>query len=101
MNSGMFFARKDSLIYNFKKYQNNMFKNCTESVEKSKVKKNIFYLNKKSFNKIKEISFDYAILENAKFINGIKLNLTLTDLGNWKDVWKFFKKFKSKSFIKK
>ncbi len=101
MNSGMFFARKDSLIYNFKKYQNSMFKKCTASVEKSKVKKNIFYLNKKYFNKIKEISFDYAILENAKFINGIKLNLTLTDLGNWKEVWMFFKKFRSKSFIKK
>ena len=28
MNSGMFFAKKDSLIQNFKKHQNKMFYNC-------------------------------------------------------------------------
>ena len=39
------------------------------------MKKNVFYLNKKSFKKIKEISFDYAILEKAKNINGIKLDI--------------------------
>tara|TARA_B110000116_G_C16773369_1_gene554454 strand:- start:1411 stop:2055 length:645 start_codon:yes stop_codon:yes gene_type:complete len=101
MNSGMFYARKDSLIYNFKKHQSNMFKLCSESVEKSIKKKNTYYLKKKSFKRIKEISFDYAILENAKFINGIKLNLTLTDLGNWKEVWKFYKKNNTKNQIRK
>jgi mannose-6-phosphate isomerase-like protein (cupin superfamily) len=56
-------------------------------------------LNKSSFKKIKEISFDYALLEKSQNINGIKLNITLTDLGNWKEIWKFFKKNKSKKSI--
>ena len=43
-----------------------MFLNCYNSVHKAKVKKNIYYLNKKFFKKVKEISFDYAILENSK-----------------------------------
>ena len=101
MNSGMFFIRKDSIIKNFIKYQNKIFKNCNEAVNKSKKKGNVYTLNRKSFKKIKEISFDYAILEKSKNINGIKLNMPLTDLGNWKEIWKFFRKYKSKSDIKK
>jgi len=101
MNSGMFFIRKDSIIKNFSKYQNNMFKHCYDSVKKSKYYKNVYYLNKKHFKKIKEISFDYAILEKSKNINAIKLNITLTDLGNWKEIWKYFKKQQTKNFVKK
>ncbi len=99
MNSGIFFLRKDSIINNFKKYQYEMFKKCYDSFNKSKVHKKVYYLNKSSFKKIKEISFDYALLEKSQNINGIKLNITLTDLGNWKEIWKFFKKNKSKKSI--
>ena len=101
MNSGMFFARKDSLIKNFTKHQYKMFKYCSEAVRKSRLYKNVYYLNKVSFKKLQDISFDYAILEKSKNINGIKLNITFSDLGNWKEVWKFFKKHTSKNNMKK
>ncbi len=101
MNSGMFFIRKDSIIRNFKKYQDKIFENCSSSINNAKIKRNIYYLKKESFKKLKEISFDYAILEKSKNINGIKLNIPLTDLGNWKEIWKFFKKNKSKNKIKR
>ena len=101
MNSGMFFIRKDSIIKNFKKYQKKMFLHCNNSVKNSKTYKGIYSLNKSSFKKIKEISFDYAILEKSNNINGIKLNIPLTDLGNWKEIWKFYKKNKSRKILKK
>ena len=101
MNSGMFFIRKDSIIKNYKKYQYKMFQNCSDAVSKSKIYKSVYYLNKSSFKKIKEISFDYAILEKSKNINGIKLNIPLIDLGNWKEIWKYFKNKKTKNNIKK
>ena len=101
MNSGMFFIRKDSIINNFTKYQKSIFNYCADSIKKSKRLKNIYYLNKKSFKKIKEISFDYAVLEKSKNIYGIKLNIPLTDLGNWREIWKFFKKRINKANIKK
>ena len=101
MNSGMFFMRKDSIIYNFKKYQNVLYSLCEDSVKKAKISNNIYYLSKPSFKKIKEISFDYAILEKSKNINGIKLNIPLTDLGNWKEIWKYFLKKNSRHHIKK
>ena len=101
MNSGIFFMRKDSIIRNFKQYQYKIFKNCYDAVGKSKIYKSVYYLNKSSFKKIQEISFDYAILEKSKNINSIKLNIPLTDLGNWKEIWKFFKKKKTNNDIKK
>ena len=101
MNSGIFFIRKDSIIRNFRKFQYNIFKYCRETVKKSILRRNVYYLNKSSFKKIKEISFDYAILEKSKNINGIKLNIPLADLGNWREIWKFFKKYNSKSNIKR
>ena len=101
MNSGMFFIRKDSIIRNFKKYQYKMFKNCSDSLIKAKIKKNIYYLNKESFKKINDRSFDYAILEKSKKINAIKLNIPWSDLGSWKEITNIFKKNKSKFFKKK
>ena len=101
MNSGMFYARKDSIINNFKKHQHKIYNYCFEAVNKSIINKDVYHLNKKSFKKINQISFDYAVLEKSKNVNGIKLNLPLTDLGNWKEIWKFFKRNNSKKNIKK
>ena len=100
-NSGMFFIRKDSLINNFKKYQPNIYKNCLKSVSKAKLKNNTYHLNKASFLKVTEKSFDYAILEKAKEINAIKLDIPWSDLGNWREISKIYKKNKSKYFKKK
>ena len=99
-NSGIIFARKDSIINNFKKYQFKTLKLCTYSVNRSKISKNVYYLNKKSFKKIQEKSFDYAILEKSKNINGIKLNIPWSDLGSWKEISNIFKKNKSRYFKK-
>jgi len=101
MNAGIFFARKDSIINNFIKYDFDTYKKCLESLMKAKNENNIYYPNKKYFKNLIPISFDYSILEKSQDINAIKLNLPLTDLGNWKEIWKFFKKSKSKNYIKK
>ena len=100
-NSGMFFIRKDSLINNFKKYQPNIYKNCLKSVSKAKLKNNTYHLNKASFLNVTEKSFDYAILEKAKEINAIKLDIPWSDLGSWREISKIYKKNKSKYFKKK
>ena len=40
-NSGILFARKDSIINNFKRYQSLMLKLCILSVNRSKIYKNV------------------------------------------------------------
>jgi len=100
-NSGILLARKDSIINNFKKYQPITLNHCFNSLLKSKVSKNVYYLNKKIFKKIQEKSFDYAILEKSKNVNCIKLNVPWSDLGSWKEISNIFKKNKFKYFRKK
>ncbi len=100
-NSGMFFLRKDSLINNFKKYEKKIYQNSLLAVTNSKVKKNIYHLNKKAFIKNPTKSFDHAILEKTKNINAIKLNIPWTDLGSWKEILLMFNKRKKKYFRKK
>ena len=100
-NSGMFFLRKDSIINNFKKYQPKTYRSCLKSMNKAKFKNNTYYLNRSSFVQSVEKSFDYAILEKAKYINAIKLNIPWSDLGSWNEISKIYKKNKSKYFKKK
>ena len=97
----MFLIRKDSIINNFKKYQLKTYKNCLSSVNKAKYKNNTYYLNKRSFIQTVEKSFDYAILEKTKKINAIKLAISWSDLGSWKEILKIYDKNKNKYFNKK
>ena len=99
-NSGIVFARKDSIINNYVKYQPRILNFCIKSVFKSKLKKNFLYLDKKNFKKVKDISFDRAILEKASNINVIKININWSDLGSWKEISNIFKKNKKK-YLKK
>jgi len=99
-NSGILLARKDSIINNFIKYQSKTLKLCIDAVHKSRVSNNVYYLEKKSFKKIRDESFDYAILEKSKNINAIKLNISWSDLGSWKEIANIFKKNKSKYYKK-
>ena len=99
-NSGMFFMSKNSVINNFKKFQPSIYKNCINSFKKSIYKNKTFYLNKNDFNKINSKSFDYAILEKAKDIYGIKLDIEWSDLGSWKEICKMYQKNKKKYFNK-
>ena len=100
-NSGIFFLRKYSIVYNIKKNQPKTYKSCLTAINKSKLKNKTYYLNKKSFIKAIEKSFDYAILEKSKDINAIKLNIPWSDLGNWREISKIYQKNKSKYFKKK
>ena len=99
-NSGMFFARKDSIINNFKEFDRKTFKSCYLSMYKSHQKRNIILLNKRYFSTSPTNSFDYAILEKSANINCIISKISWTDLGNWKEILKIFKKNKFKYFKK-
>ncbi len=100
-NSGIFFLRKDSLKYNFQKYQKSIYKHSLKAINDSKLKNNVYFLSKKAFDKNTSKSFDYAILEKTKNINAIKLNIPWSDLGSWKQILIMFYKNKKKYFNKK
>ena len=105
-NSGILFASAEAFYNSFKKHDLRTWKYCAEALNKGNVKsfdnsKYLKEINKKIFNKIISKSFDYAILEKYKNVNGIKLNIDWTDLGNWFEILKIFNKKKSRYFKKK
>jgi len=100
-NSGIFYLRKDSLIYHYKKNQPSLLKNCLRAVEKSQSKKSVYKLHKPPYAKAKEISFDYAILEKSKKILGVGLSVVWSDLGSWGAITHLFKRIKNKYYSKK
>lgn len=99
-NAGIFLSTKESIKYHFYNNQKKLFKNCLNSVEKALRKNSCIYLEKKSFNKIKPISFDYAILEKINNIKSIKLITNWSDLGSWREINKLFKKNRFKFYNK-
>ncbi len=99
-NSGIFFVRKDALINLCKKFQLTLLKQAHNSVIFSRKIKNTTKLNAKFYKSIKEISFDYAILEKVKDIIGAKLNVAWSDLGSWRAITHLFKKIKHKYYKK-
>jgi mannose-1-phosphate guanylyltransferase/mannose-6-phosphate isomerase len=100
-NSGIVLANKESIINNAKKYQKSMFSYCLKSITAMNQNKKTIKLNKKYFNKITPISFDYAILEKVKKINSICLNISWSDLGSWSEIFKILKEKIKKKLIKK
>ena len=100
-NSGIIFARKIAILNNFREYQKKIFDQCIESVFNSKLSNNVCLLSKAPFKKIESKSFDYAILEKSKKINGIKIDIDWSDLGSWKEISTIFYKNKFKYFYKK
>ena len=70
------------------------------AVNRSRFKKNIYYLNKQAFVRTPTKSFDYAILEKSKEINAIKLDIPWSDLGSWKEICKMYGRKKRQYFKK-
>lgn len=99
-NAGIFMSTKENIIYHFMNEQNKLFKNCLLSVQNSNKKSNSIFLESHSYNKIKPISFDYAILEKISNIKSIRLNINWSDLGSWKSLLNFYNINKKKYFTK-
>ena len=104
-NSGILFASVEAFYNSFKKHDPYTWQYCYEAMHKAKYKylsnsKSVKLANKKIFNRIKSRSFDHAILEKTKNVNGIKLDIDWTDLGNWFEILKIFNKKKS-NYLKK
>ena len=100
-NAGIFLSTKETLVHHFLSNQKKMFSHCLNSVQKGIIKNSCIYLEKKSFSKIKPISFDYAILEKIDNIKSIKLITNWSDLGSWKAINTLFKNNRFKFYDKK
>lgn len=84
-NGGMFIAKPSVLIDLFKKHSSKIYGHL------KKIGKNPEIL-KKEYEKMENISFDYAIAEKAKKIAVIPGDFSWSDIGNWKKLFEMLSK---------
>lgn len=91
-NSGMFLAKIDFLLKEYKKYYPH-YKLFLENYTNSKKLKKVY-------EKIKNIPFDQAIMEKTKNAKLIKAKFKWQDFGSWETIYKLLEKDKEKNVKK-
>jgi len=91
-NSGIFMFKAKTLLNEIKKFEPDLYKNCKESVAKSIKDLDFERLDKFSFEKCPNISFDVAVMEKTNKGTVIPLDCGWNDIGCWKAVWENSKK---------
>ena len=91
-NSGIFMFRAKTLLDEVNKFAPEVLQNCKKSLEKSIQDLDFQRLNRPSFEKCPNESFDISIMEKTKKGIVIPLNCGWNDIGSWNAVWQNSKK---------
>ncbi len=91
-NSGIYLFSAETIIDSFKKYSSELFNLVNVSVEKSRKDLSFTRLHEASWDKIKPISIDYAIMEKSSNLLVTQYEFGWDDLGDWNAVWRKNKK---------
>ena len=86
-NSGIFLFKAKTIIDEIKKFTPNIYEYCQESLEKSKLDLEFQRIDKNSFEKCPDISFDVAVMEKTALGVVLPLNAGWSDVGSWESVW--------------
>ncbi len=86
-NSGIFLFKAKKIIKEIKSLSPFLFKNCNDSLLKSKLDLDFQRLDNDSFSKCPDISIDVAIMEKTTLGTVIPLEAGWNDIGNWKAIW--------------
>ena len=66
-----------------------MVKACQESLSKSSRDFDFTRIDKKSFEKCEEISFDFAVMEKTNLGTVLPLDAGWNDIGSWRSLWSY------------
>ena len=83
-NSGMFLFNSKKYISQIKKYREDIFFACKESLDNSDFKDNILKIDIDSFTKTPSESIDRALMEKTTDAVVIPMEITWNDVGTWK-----------------
>ncbi len=98
-NSGIFMFRAKTLLDEINKYSPDILKYCKNSLEKSTKDLDFQRLNKISFEKCPNESFDICVMEKTNKGIVIPLNCGWNDIGSWNAVWQNSKKDNEGNYI--
>ena len=86
-NSGMFLFKAETILKEINKYNPNLRKTCSESLDNAKKDLVFTRLEESSFKKANNISIDNAVMEKTKSSIVMPLNVGWSDIGSWKSIW--------------
>lgn len=86
-NAGIFLFKASDIILAFKTFLPDEKKLIKEAVETAKLDLGFIRLNPSPWNKLKNISIDYGIMEKAKNLVAVPYSSKWSDLGDWGAVW--------------
>ena len=83
---------KQGCLKGNKKLSPRVFYPCVEALKNSKSDLDFIRLQKESFKKCDNASFDIAIMEKTKLGFLLPMNVQWNDIGNWDAIWEISKK---------
>lgn len=87
-NAGIFLLRVDHLIAAFETHQPDMLAQVRDAVAQAHSDLAFTRLDEAAWNKLEDISIDYAIMEKAPNLSVVPYGGTWSDLGSWEAVWR-------------
>ena len=88
-NSGMFLFKAGIVLNELNKYKSEMVKACQESLSKGSRDFDFTRIDKQSFEKCEEISFDFAVMEKTNLGTVLPLDVGWNDIGSWRSLWSY------------
>ena len=99
-NSGIFMFKAKSFLSEIKKFSNETFEACSESINKSELDLDFQRIDKESFNKCPNASVDVAVMEKTRKGTVLPLDVGWSDIGSWQAIWETSNKDANQNFIK-
>ena len=91
-NSGIFLFKASIYLQELEKFEPNILKICSESLNKGSLDLDFLRINEKIFNKCPNKPIDIAVMEKTKLGSVFSLDAGWDDIGSWKSVWNNSKK---------
>jgi mannose-1-phosphate guanylyltransferase len=83
----MFLFKAEIILNEINKYNPNLRKICSESLDNAQKDLVFTRLEESSFKKANNISIDTAVMEKTKSSIVMPLNVGWSDIGSWKSIW--------------
>lgn len=86
-NSGVFLSKASVLLDAFRTHAPDILSQVAAAMEASTVDLNFRRIDPDLWNKVREDSIDYSIMEPSSNLSAVRFDGNWTDLGGWESVW--------------
>ena len=86
-NAGIFLFTARTMLEAAERFAPGIMTACAEAIAQGQKDLDFLRLSEKHFEKVDNISIDYAIIEKASNIRCVPLSAGWSDLGSWTEVW--------------